>query len=217
KKEIGKGRDAFISADKKLKEKISKLIENLANPEAKVHNNAIYDLAYLGPKAIPALSRALNDPREPVRVRAIRALFYMGNDASAEAPAILKNIRDPHSSFNERAEAAVYLGQQKTVNQSVIDALTDAAIDGAKYGKDKLRSTAAVALLMLYNNGDANMRKLMEKIVQDKFKTAMNSLRNPDTGAEHYINEEDHQQKISVAAALKNIMDMFDGLKHKKN
>src|SRR4051794_29358219 len=84
----------------------------------------VHVLARFGPRAVPSLCRALDDPDHKVRLAAIAALQAIGADA---VPPLLPGLKDPNAEVRlQTCQALAYLG---AVAHDAVPALVDALAD----------------------------------------------------------------------------------------
>lgn len=120
--------------------RLAALVEALADADPFAGGAAAEELARSGAPAVPALSRALRDPRESVREGAAIALGKLGKEARGAVPVLVAALSDPKE--NVRWCAAGALGAVGAAASSAVPALREALHDG----DEDVRRGAALAL-----------------------------------------------------------------------
>lgn len=118
----------------------ARLVEALADSDAYAAGAAAEALSAIGPRAVPALSAALGDPRESVRQGAAIALGKLGPEAHPAVPSLVSALSDPKE--NVRWCAANALAAVGRGAAAAVPALREALHDA----DEDVRSGAAVAL-----------------------------------------------------------------------
>jgi HEAT repeat protein len=97
---------ALVSIDQDYDAATPVLIEGLAATND-FSDEAVVELALLGPVAVPFLSAALEHKDSAVRYQAVMALRRIGPAASASLPALQKRLDDPIPEVRQAATAAL--------------------------------------------------------------------------------------------------------------
>ncbi|MCI0465290.1 MAG: HEAT repeat domain-containing protein [Gemmataceae bacterium] len=113
------------------------------DPDTAVANMAAVSLARIGPAALPALIKGLQDGRQPVRQRAAWALSKFGPEGKQAVPELLVALKD--QSARVRALAAEALGEIGAEPHTTVPALFRSLRDGVP----EVRRQAGLALLNL--------------------------------------------------------------------
>ncbi len=103
---------AFGQEDHDLDREIDLLIQELRDEETSFRRLAVDDLGNIGPPAVPALLKTLQDKAGIVRVSAADALGAIGTEAKSAVPALTKALQDEHQDV--RRSAAQSLGRINT-------------------------------------------------------------------------------------------------------
>jgi CubicO group peptidase (beta-lactamase class C family) len=120
--------------------KVAELVEALADADPFVAGDAAEALRGIGARCVPALSRALEDPRENVRLGAAIALGKLGREAHAAVPALGRALSDRMA--NVRWCAVNALGAVGAAAAPAVPALRETLHDG----DEDVRRGAALAL-----------------------------------------------------------------------
>ena len=112
-------------AEEKLDKQISTLIRALDSKNQR--GSAQEELGEIGPPAVPALIRALNDTSVNVRGGAARALGQIGTAAKVAVPDLIRALRDVNT--NARKSAAIALGHIGRAAEEAVPALIQALTD----------------------------------------------------------------------------------------
>ncbi len=120
--------------------RVAALVETLADEDPYVAGAAAEALRGIGAVSVPALSRALGDARENVRVGAAIALGKLGREGLEAVPALVRALSDPKE--NVRWCAVNALGAAGPAASRAVPALREALHDG----DEDVRRGAAQAL-----------------------------------------------------------------------
>ena len=98
----------ILAPYKKQKElrKISRLMAEIQTSTGSV-KGAIDQLAAMGPIVVPAVSKALRDPKTNVRLAAAEIMIRLGPAASAAAPRLIETLNDKEEAVRHQAAKAL--------------------------------------------------------------------------------------------------------------
>jgi len=154
-------------SDPELLCRIGWLADGLALYQIRTVDNARFILKSLGPPALPALERHLDDPRFYVRVHLLEALAQMGATLAPQAESLARilapHLADPEPAIRTQAVRILGTARMRAASSQVVTALGDA--DGSV-------RLSAIRVLGLIGGPAARelLRPLAESKVADDFR-----------------------------------------------
>lgn len=137
---------------------VPSLIVALSDDQGAVTMHAAEALGRIGPASVPALTKAIGDPK--IRGLAIMILAELGPPAKAAAPSLIGLIKDPDKEI--RREAIIALAQIGPDASQAVPAL----LAELKDEKSEARASAAYALVKI--GAEEQVLPILMKTISDK-------------------------------------------------